>query len=83
MRPIASSIGNSSPVKLMRYIELIEQNLGRKAILDLLPMQQGDVPATMANVADLESAVGFRPSTTVEVGIARFVEWYQAYYGIR
>jgi len=75
------NIGNNRPVKLMRYIEVLEQSLGRKAKLDLLPMQQGDVPATTADVSDLEAAVGFRPRTTVETGIARFVEWYKGYYG--
>jgi UDP-glucuronate 4-epimerase len=74
------NIGNSQPVKLMRYIEVLEQCLGRKAILELLPMQPGDVPATTANVSDLERAVGFRPHTPVEEGVARFVSWYRDYY---
>jgi UDP-glucuronate 4-epimerase len=76
------NIGNSRPVKLMRYIEVLEQCLGRKAELDLMPMQAGDVPATTANVSALESAVGFRPMTTVDTGIARFVEWYRSYYKV-
>jgi UDP-glucuronate 4-epimerase len=75
------NIGNHQPVKLMRYIEVLEQCLGRKAQLDLLPMQPGDVPATYADVSGLEAAVGFRPATSVETGVARFVEWYRAYYG--
>jgi UDP-glucuronate 4-epimerase len=66
----------------MRYIEVLEKSLGRKAQLDMLPMQDGDVPATFANVANLENDVGFRPRTSVEHGIARFVEWYKSYYGI-
>jgi UDP-glucuronate 4-epimerase len=74
------NIGNSRPVKLMRYIEVLEQCLGRKAILELLPMQPGDVPATTANVSDLEQAVDFRPQTPVEEGVAKFVSWYRDYY---
>ena len=74
------NIGNSQPVKLMRYIEVLEQCLGRKAKLDLLPLQAGDVPATIADVSRLEAAVGFKPGTPVETGIARFVDWYRSYY---
>ena len=74
------NIGNNRPVKLMRYIEVLEGYLGKKARLDLLPMQPGDVPATTADVSALEEAVGFKPSTTVETGIGRFVEWYKSYY---
>jgi len=76
------NIGNNNPVQLMRYIEVLEQCLGKKAVLDLLPMQAGDVPATSANTEALEQAVGFRPDTTVETGIARFVEWYKEYYRV-
>lgn len=76
------NIGNNRPVKLLRYIQILEQCLGKKAILELLPMQPGDVPATCADISDLEAAVGFRPRTPVEVGIARFVEWYRAYYNV-
>ncbi|KAA3631264.1 MAG: NAD-dependent epimerase [Proteobacteria bacterium] len=75
------NIGNSRPVKLMRYIEVLEGCLGRKAKLDLLPMQDGDVPATTADVRALESDLGYRPETTVDEGVARFVEWYRDYYG--
>ena len=74
------NIGNNQPVKLMRYIQVLEKCLGLEARLELLPMQQGDVPATTADVSDLEAAVGFRPATSVETGIARFVEWYKSYY---
>ena len=74
------NIGNNRPVRLLHYIQVLEQCLGKKAILDLLPMQPGDVPATSADIADLETAVGFRPNTPIEVGIARFVEWYRAYH---
>ncbi len=73
------NIGNNQPVELMRYINVLEQCLGRKAKLDLLPMQAGDVQATYANADDLASEVGFRPRTPVEVGVARFVEWYKQY----
>jgi UDP-glucuronate 4-epimerase len=76
------NIGNNHPVELMRYIEVLEQCLGRKAKLDMLPMQDGDVPATFADVESLERDVGFRPRTSVEHGIARFVEWYKSYYGV-
>ncbi len=76
------NIGNSQPVKLMRYIEVLEQCLGKMAKLDLLPLQAGDVPETIADVSRLEAAVGFRPGTPVETGIARFVEWYRSYYRV-
>jgi len=76
------NIGNNRPVKLMRYIEVLERCLGKKALLDLLPMQPGDVPATTADVSALAKAVGFAPSTSVEIGIERFVEWYRDYYRI-
>jgi UDP-glucuronate 4-epimerase len=77
------NIGNNNPVKLMRYIEVLEQCLGKKAKLDLMPMQPGDVPETYANTDALHGAVGFKPATTVEVGITRFVEWYKHYYKIK
>jgi UDP-glucuronate 4-epimerase len=77
------NIGNSEPVKLMRFINLLERGFGRKAIVDLLPMQPGDVRATSANVSDLEQAVGFRPRTPVEEGVAKFVSWYKAYYKVQ
>jgi len=76
------NIGNNQPVKLLRYIEVLEQALGKKAVLDLQPMQKGDVPATMADVSALEKAVDYRPGTPVEVGIPRFVEWYRSYYKV-
>jgi UDP-glucuronate 4-epimerase len=77
------NIGNNQPVELMRYIEVLEQCLGKKAVLDLLPMQPGDVPATYANVDALARDVGFRPATPIDVGIGRFVAWYRDYYGKR
>jgi UDP-glucuronate 4-epimerase len=76
------NIGNNRPVELLRYIEVLEACLGKKANKELLPIQEGDVPATYANTDDLERDVGFRPRTTVETGIARFVAWYKDYYGI-
>jgi UDP-glucuronate 4-epimerase len=75
------NIGNNSPVELMRYIELIEETLGKKAIKNLLPLQQGDVPDTSADIDDLVREVGYRPATPVEVGVKKFVEWYVGYYG--
>ena len=76
------NIGNNRPVKLLRYIEVLEDALRRKAVLDLQPMQKGDVPATMADVSALEQDVGYRPATPIEVGIPRFVEWYRNYYKV-
>jgi UDP-glucuronate 4-epimerase len=74
------NIGNHSPVKLTAFIETLETALGRVAQKHLLPMQPGDVPATYADVADLQADVGFAPSTPLEVGIGRFVDWYRGYY---
>ena len=74
------NLGNSEPVELMRYIQAIELASGKKAVIQMLPMQAGDVRATAADVSRLNEAVGFRPNTTVEVGVARFVEWYRGYY---
>lgn len=75
------NIGNHQPVALLRFIEILEQALGRKAVCNLLPMQPGDVPDTHADVHDLMEEVGYSPSTPVETGIARFVDWYRQYYG--
>ncbi|GKS60007.1 NAD-dependent epimerase [Nitrospira sp.] len=76
------NIGNNKPVELLRFIEVLEQTLGKKAEKRLLPLQAGDVPATYADVDDLMRDVGFKPSTSIEVGIARFVEWYRDYYSV-
>jgi UDP-glucuronate 4-epimerase len=76
------NIGNSRPVELMHYIEVLEQCLGRKAQTNLLPLQPGDVPDTYADTSDLERDVGYRPDTPVEEGIARFVQWYREYYAV-
>ena len=75
------NIGNSHPVNLMVYIRTLEEALGRKARIQLLPLQPGDVPDTYADVTALQQAVGFRPQTSVHTGIERFVAWYQDYYG--
>ncbi|MHB0971035.1 MAG: NAD-dependent epimerase [Thermoanaerobaculia bacterium] len=76
------NIGNHVPVELMRFIEVLETKLGKKAEKNFLPMQPGDVPATYADVADLSADTGFAPATPIEEGIAKFVEWYRAYYGV-
>ena len=74
------NIGNNKPVPLMDYVAALERALGRKAKLDLMPMQAGDVPSTMADVSELESATGYRPATSVDEGVARFVKWYREFY---
>jgi len=74
------NIGNNQPVELMRYIEVIEQCLGKKAEKNMLPLQQGDVPATYADIDALMNDVGFKPDTSIESGIAHFVAWYREYY---
>ncbi len=76
------NIGNHAPVELLRFIEVLEEALGRKAEKNFLPMQPGDVPATYADVSALVRDVGFQPSTTIEVGIPRFVEWYRRFYKV-
>jgi UDP-glucuronate 4-epimerase len=75
------NIGNNSPVELIRLIEVLERAIGKKAEKIMLPMQPGDVPATYANIDDLQAAVGFRPDTPIEEGVERFVAWYRDYYG--
>jgi UDP-glucuronate 4-epimerase len=75
------NIGNQRPIKLMRYIEIIEECVGRKAVKNLKPMQPGDVPDTWANVDELVNDVGYAPTIPVEIGVRRFVDWYQAFYG--
>jgi UDP-glucuronate 4-epimerase len=76
------NIGNHRPVELLRYIEVLEDCLGRKAERRLLPLQPGDVPDTWADVEALRRDVGYSPSTPVEVGVARFVDWYREYHGV-
>jgi UDP-glucuronate 4-epimerase len=75
------NIGNNAKEKLMRYIEVLEDCLGKKAKKNFLPMQDGDVPATYANVDDLVREIDFKPQTTIEEGIRNFVDWYRGYYG--
>jgi UDP-glucuronate 4-epimerase len=77
------NIGNNKPVELLYYIEVLESKLGKKAIKNFLPMQDGDVPETYANVDDLMNDVGFKPSTPIEVGIGNFVNWYRDYYKVK
>jgi UDP-glucuronate 4-epimerase len=74
------NIGNNNSVSLLRFIECIEEALGKKAVMEMLPLQPGDVPATRANVDDLVRDVGFQPNTPLEVGISRFIDWYREYY---
>jgi UDP-glucuronate 4-epimerase len=74
------NIGNNNPVELLHFIETLENALGKKAEKNLLPIQPGDVPATYANVDDLTRDVGFRPSTSIEEGVAKFVAWYREYF---
>ncbi|MEA2163642.1 MAG: UDP-glucuronate 4-epimerase [Thermoanaerobaculia bacterium] len=76
------NIGNNKPVLLLDYIAALERCLGRKAELELLPMQPGDVLSTQADVSELEQAVGFHPATTIDTGIARFVTWYKEYFQV-
>ena len=77
------NIGNHEPVELIRFVDLIQEKLGRKATIEYADMQPGDVPATYADVADLSRDVGFAPSTPIETGIERFVKWYTEFYGVQ
>ncbi len=77
------NIGNARPVELLRYIEVLEKELGRSAIRELLPLQAGDVPDTEADVSDLIASVGYEPKVDVEEGVARFVHWYRGYFGVQ
>lgn len=74
------NIGNHTPVELLHFIRTIEEKIGRKAQLNLLPLQPGDVPSTCADVADLMRDVDFYPATPIEVGIGHFIDWYRDYY---
>ncbi|MEN8141734.1 MAG: NAD-dependent epimerase [Thermodesulfobacteriota bacterium] len=76
------NIGNNQQEELLHFIEVLEDCLGRKAQKEMLPMQQGDVQATYANVDDLISDVGFKPDTPLETGVQRFVDWYRDYYQV-
>jgi UDP-glucuronate 4-epimerase len=74
------NIGNNSPVKLVEYVDAIEEAVGRKAVRNLMPLQPGDVPDTFADVSELSARTGFKPATPVREGVARFVAWYRDYY---
>lgn len=74
------NIGNHNPVELIKFIEVLENNIGKKAQKNMLPMQKGDVPITYADVDDLMNDAGFKPATPLEEGIHKFVEWYRGYY---
>jgi len=76
------NIGNSSPQNLMRYIEVLEENLGVKANYNFMPMQPGDVPATQADTTNLQDATGYKPETTIDYGIGEFVKWYKDFYNV-
>lgn len=77
------NIGNNQPVELLRFINIIEEKLGKKAIMNFLPMQDGDVPQSFADIEDIMKETGFRPSTPIETGISNFVDWYKDYYKIK
>jgi UDP-glucuronate 4-epimerase len=76
------NLGNHKPEQLMHFISVIEQALGRKAEYDFLPMQAGDVAATWADIEASKRDLGFEPTTSIEVGIPRFIEWYKTYHGV-
>jgi len=77
------NIGNNNPVEISRFIEVLEDKLGIKAIKNLLPIQDGDVPESFADVEDLINEVGFKPDTPIETGIGNFIEWYLSYYSVK
>jgi UDP-glucuronate 4-epimerase len=74
------NIGNQQPIELMRYIEVIEECVGKKAEKNMLPLQPGDVPDTYADTEDLVRDVGYKPDTAIETGVRKFVDWYLEYY---
>ena len=76
------NIGNNNPVKLMHFIEAVEKAVGKEAIKEFLPMQPGDVYQTYADVDDLMQDFDFKPSTSIEDGLRKFVDWYREYYGV-
>lgn len=76
------NIGNNQPIELMYFIEVLEKCLGIEAIKNILPIQPGDVPITYADISDLTTDVGFKPDTSIEIGVERFVDWYRSYYQI-
>jgi UDP-glucuronate 4-epimerase len=76
------NIGNNKPVELSRFVEVLEKTIGKTTTKTLVDIQPGDVPETYADISRLEAAVGFRPTTTIEEGLAKFVEWYRDYYKV-
>ena len=76
------NVGNNQPVELLKFIEVLEEKLGKKAVKNFLPLQPGDVEGTFADVADLEREINFKPSTSVEEGIGKFVDWYRTFYSV-
>jgi UDP-glucuronate 4-epimerase len=74
------NVGNSKPVSLLHFVKVLEGCLGKEAKLNLMPMQPGDVPATFADISELARDVGYAPSTPLEIGLPKFVEWYKGYY---
>jgi UDP-glucuronate 4-epimerase len=77
------NIGNNKPVELLRFVEIIEEKLGKKAIKNFLPLQDGDVPETFADVEDLMREVDFKPATSIEEGVGKFIDWYLDYNKIK
>ena len=77
------NIGNNQPVELLHFIEVLEESLGKKAVKNMLPIQDGDVKETFADISDLEKEIDFRPRTPIEAGIGKFVNWYKEYYHIK
>ncbi|MDQ2655889.1 MAG: NAD-dependent epimerase [Bacteroidota bacterium] len=76
------NIGNNAPVELMKFIDVIEEKIGRKAVRNFMPLQDGDVPETYADVDDLMREVDFKPSTPIEEGVGKFIDWYRDYYKV-
>jgi len=77
------NIGNNKPVELLQFIEVIEEKLGKKATKNFLPLQDGDVPETYADVNDLMREIDFKPETSIEAGVSKFIEWYKEYYQVK
>lgn len=77
------NIGNNSPVMLMDFIDAIEEKIGKKAIKNFMPLQDGDVPATYADVSDLYRDIDFKPKTNIKDGVSKFIDWYVEYYGVK
>ena len=76
------NVGNQEPTELTRFIEVLEEEIGIAALKNMLPIQPGDVLDTFANVATLQSLIGFSPATPIELGVKRFVKWYREYYRV-